>query len=559
MSKKQTLLYIAIAVLAFTAMLGTTALAGSTDNFVVRQTYTEGIFSDIEPTDWFYNDVISIYEYGFITGEGNSLFNPQQEMSLASIIALACRIRAAYDQETAPQNGQDIWYSTYVEYALAKGIILPGEFTERYNENATRAEAAHILANTLPESELTAINNILALPDVPSNFVYFDDILALYNAGILTGSDNNSNFYPSENIKRTDVIVLTSRLIDAQKRKTTEIETPAVIQSKLISDNFTIKNIYADGVFTDISSADWYYDDIVRVYEYGLASGMGANLFMPQNEISVASVIALACRINACYFDKTPPQNGDNVWYLPYIEYAIGAGIITADDFSGSYTENATRAEVAYILYNALPQEAFSAINSVTYIPDTDSDNKYYEAILALYNSGIVTGKNDYGDFYPDITINRAEVMTMLRRIIEIDIRKNVVTAVPSTDEEIKAEIFRLINLYRAQAGLSALQSFDTLNQAAQTRATEIADKRDHIRPDGTNFYTVLNELSIGYFSTAENIACGQATPIQVMTDWLNSEEHKKYILHPDFNYAGIGYYKTSYGMTCWTQLFIAQ
>jgi len=165
MNKKHHLLYIAVIALAFTCILGATALADS-PQFTKQQSYEEGLFKDITAADWYYRDIVQSYEYGFITVSADMLFHPKDDMTVAALLSLACRIRAAYDGEAAPQNGTDLWYLPYVEYAIAKNIIAAGEFTNNYTRAATRGEAAHILANTLPETEAAAINQIGYLPDV---------------------------------------------------------------------------------------------------------------------------------------------------------------------------------------------------------------------------------------------------------------------------------------------------------------------------------------------------------------------------------------------------------
>jgi len=50
-----------------------------------------------------------------------------------------------------------------------------------------------------------------------------------------------------------------------------------------------------------------------------------------------------------------------------------------------------------------------------------------------------------------------------------------------------------------------------------------------------------------------ENIANGQRSVSQVMLEWMNSPEHKKNILDPDFTEVGFGYYNDH-----WVQLFAA-
>jgi hypothetical protein len=66
---------------------------------------------------------------------------------------------------------------------------------------------------------------------------------------------------------------------------------------------------------------------------------------------------------------------------------------------------------------NALPDEALPAINSISALPDVQSSDRSFEAILKLYNAGIFTGSDRLGTFNPDSTITRSEVATVVTRM----------------------------------------------------------------------------------------------------------------------------------------------
>ena len=111
------------------------------------------------------------------------------------------------------------------------------------------------------------------------------------------------------------------------------------------------------------------------------------------------------------------------------------------------------------------------------------------------------------------------------------------------------------INRERAANGLAPLKFCDVLNEAAIVRAKECATLFDHIRPDGSSCFTVLDNANVPYYSAGENIAYGQKTPQAVMYSWMNSPDHKKNILSKDFEYVGVGVHYTG-GTYYWTQLF---
>ena len=125
-----------------------------------------------------------------------------------------------------------------------------------------------------------------------------------------------------------------------------------------------------------------------------------------------------------------------------------------------------------------------------------------------------------------------------------------------SMDAYVK-KVVDLVNAERAKAGLPSLSVNMAAAGAARTRAGEIETVFSHTRPDGSNFSTVLTAAGVTYRSAGENIAYGQQTPEQVMTDWMNSSGHRANILNSEFTSIGVGHYKNAAGVDYWTQLFI--
>ena len=95
-------------------------------------------------------------------------------------------------------------------------------------------------------------------------------------------------------------------------------------------------------------------------------------------------------------------------------------------------------------------------------------------------------------------------------------------------------EVLELTNAEREAAGLSPLTMSQGLTEAASIRAKEITELgtlgllTDHTRPDGTNFSTVFEEVGKTYHNYAENLDGGAATPEDVVSQWMSSDDHKK-------------------------------
>ncbi|MDR0223232.1 MAG: CAP domain-containing protein [Oscillospiraceae bacterium] len=128
-----------------------------------------------------------------------------------------------------------------------------------------------------------------------------------------------------------------------------------------------------------------------------------------------------------------------------------------------------------------------------------------------------------------------------------------------STDElaALAAEVLRLTNKERKNNGLSALSGNNaTLNSAAMVRAPEIIERFSHTRPDDKRCFTAYTDLGGKYSGMGENIAGGQATPDEVVEDWMDSEGHRKNILNPNYTHLGVGVAEKN-GRFYWVQLFL--
>ena len=120
-------------------------------------------------------------------------------------------------------------------------------------------------------------------------------------------------------------------------------------------------------------------------------------------------------------------------------------------------------------------------------------------------------------------------------------------------------EVLNLVNQLRAEVGVAPLSLDSTLCQAANTRAVEISQDNcfSHTRPNGTSFFTVLDDYGISYMATGENIAAGYATPADVVAGWKNSEGHYANMINASYTKLGVGFYNSGSGYgTHWTQLF---
>ena len=188
--------------------------------------------------------------------------------------------------------------------------------------------------------------------------------------------------------------------------------------------NFKKVNTYEAGQFTDVPTNVWYAANVQKAYEFGLVKGTSETGFNPDGNITVAEMLALACRLNSIYNGKGSDFQQGDPWYQVYADYAEENGLLTNVSFQ-NYTDTATREQFAIIFASSLPDKALSAINKIEdgQVPDVSSSTPGGKAVYKLYNAGILTGADSSGTFHPNNNISRAEVATMAIRMADKEMR----------------------------------------------------------------------------------------------------------------------------------------
>lgn len=121
--------------------------------------------------------------------------------------------------------------------------------------------------------------------------------------------------------------------------------------------------------------------------------------------------------------------------------------------------------------------------------------------------------------------------------------------------ENFAVEVLNLVNLERAKVGAAPLRLADDLQYSANIRAQEIIELFSHMRPDGSDCFTVIKNRGR---TCGENIAAGYPSARETVEQWMNSEGHRENILNPAFRELGVGYAYKDYSTYhhYWVQLF---
>lgn len=120
-------------------------------------------------------------------------------------------------------------------------------------------------------------------------------------------------------------------------------------------------------------------------------------------------------------------------------------------------------------------------------------------------------------------------------------------------------EVVELVNKERAKNGVAPLKLNEDLCEVARTRCKDMIeyDYFSHTSPVNGSFSNFIIDAGIRFSTAGENIAAGQRTPEEVVSDWMTSDGHRANILSPSYKEIGVGFASGGYYRYYWTQLFI--
>lgn len=183
-------------------------------------------FTDVARGSWYFDDVLSCCERGFIDGMTPTTYVPGGTLTAAQCVKLAACMHQLYNEGAVafrPSATGEPWYRTYVDYALENGII-EQEFDD-HNAAIARREFIRVFYNALPETEYAQLNKIPdgAIPDVGGSDESAKEIYAFYRAGILVGYSADDglaafSFGADRTITRAEVATIMNRMFDPGAR-----------------------------------------------------------------------------------------------------------------------------------------------------------------------------------------------------------------------------------------------------------------------------------------------------------------------------------------------------
>lgn len=174
-------------------------------------------FVDVKKDAWYHDEIVEAVYTGIINGKSETIFAPDDLLTYAEAVKLAACMSQVYLNGNVTLTSGTPWYQPYADYCRINNITTKNY---DYNQNATRAGYIEIFANALPDSAFEDINNIPdgSILDVKDNAPYTIYVYKMYRAGILTGVDALHNCKPEDNIKRSEVAAIISRMMNDDKK-----------------------------------------------------------------------------------------------------------------------------------------------------------------------------------------------------------------------------------------------------------------------------------------------------------------------------------------------------
>ena len=161
--------------------------------------------------------------------------------------------------------------------------------------------------------------------------------------------------------------------------------------------------------FTDVTSTDWFYNDVKYAYETGLMTGTAADAFSPEAPVTRGMVMTILARREGVRTDRYTP------WYAAGCEWAKANGISDGTNPEAPVT----REQLAAMLYRYATLKgrdltAGENTNILSYTDAFDISDYAYPALRWATGEKILTGSN--GALSPQAPATRAQLAAILHR-----------------------------------------------------------------------------------------------------------------------------------------------
>ena len=174
--------------------------------------------------------------------------------------------------------------------------------------------------------------------------------------------------------------------------------------------------------FIDLTTYEWAYPSISRLFEAGIVNGISDNQFAPSREVKREEFVKMVVAAmgldigSGSVFDDVD----DSQWYAPYVYSAYNAGIINGvSNNNFGVSTNIRRQDMAVIIYKAIVLNGYMNKESDLKFGDSDDISDYAkESVEQLVALGIISGM-DNNRFAPMEVATRAQAAVIIERAMK--------------------------------------------------------------------------------------------------------------------------------------------
>ena len=180
--------------------------------------------------------------------------------------------------------------------------------------------------------------------------------------------------------------------------------------------------------FTDAGSGDWYYEDVLYVYNRGLMEGTGEHSFSPDGAVTRGQIVTILWRLAGSpvvNFAMDFTDVTEETWCAEAIRWAAAEGIAQGfDDGSFGQDRVVTREQLAAFLYREVQRQG-GGFTGMWYFPLNYPDMEELgafadEAMHWCVMTGVLQGTAD-GRLAPKDTADRAQLSAILHRYLTVE------------------------------------------------------------------------------------------------------------------------------------------
>lgn len=227
-------------------------------------------FTDVPDSHWASSSITEMADKGIMSGIGNNLFAPSQQLSNAEFITML--VRQFYSDKLGTEGGT--WYAPFMAAAKSANILTGTSVGSDENLAAStinRYDMAQLMYNVLKAegittSSLSDTSKVADWASVPST--YRDAVSVCYNMGMLTGVDNKGTFNGTGVMDRAQAAVVMDRLLEVCSGGTPS--TPVAPEKP--AGSLTLTN---DNILHLIGDGSKYENGVFHLYNSGFEGSGG--------------------------------------------------------------------------------------------------------------------------------------------------------------------------------------------------------------------------------------------------------------------------------------------